>query len=73
MGQPQSLDGRAQMLAWQAEAQAERNTMTQMEHYQALGVGLATFCVAMYTALVEDKTFTPGQSLELVKAAVQGR
>ena len=65
--------GREYLLAMQADAQAERNTTAQVEHYQAMGVGLAAFCVAMYRTLVEDKTFTAAQSLELVGRAVQGR
>lgn len=73
MSEPQPLNGREQVMAWQAEAQIERNAVTQLEHYQALGVGLALFCVAMYRELCEDRTFTAEQSLALVQAAVQGR
>lgn len=64
--------GREQVLTWQAEAQVERNTQTQMEYYQALGVGLAAFCVAMATAL-EGDMFTREERLRLIEAAVRGR
>jgi hypothetical protein len=72
MSEP-AFNGREQVLAWQQEQQAERNTVTQVDHYAALGVGLAGFCVAMYQTLMADQTFTEAQSVELVKAAVTGR
>lgn len=57
----------------QQAQQAEQNAVIQVDHYQALGIGLAAFAVAMYTALKEDGTFSVRDALELVKAAVQGR
>ena len=67
------FNGREQVLAWQAEQQAERNTVTQMDHYAALGVGLASFCVAMFQTLMADQTFSKDEALTLVKEAVRGR
>lgn len=67
------MNDREQLLVWQHAQQDERNTVTQMDHYHALGIGLAMLCVAMYRALVDDKTFTAEQALALVGQAVQGR
>ena len=53
--------------------QAEENAVAQIDHYQALGIGMAAFAVAMYLALKEDGTFTDVDTLRLVLAAVQGR
>ena len=67
------MTGREQVLEWQREAQTERHVETQLEHYQALGVGLAAFCVAMETALATGETFTREERLALIQAAVRGR
>jgi hypothetical protein len=61
------------ILQRQQVQQAEQNTVAQMDHYDALGVGMATFCVAMYTTLRDEGTFTPAQALALVQAAVHSR
>lgn len=61
------------LLEMQEAQQAERNAITQVQHYEGLGIGLAAMCVAMYTTLCKDGTFSKEQGYELVKAAVSGR
>ncbi len=67
------MNDREWLLAQQDDQQTERNAMAQIDHYQALGVSMAAFAVAMYTALMEDGTFSKGDALALVKEGVRGR
>ena len=73
------LTDREQMLQWQQEQKVESQTVDLVLHYQALGVGLAVFCQAMYATLMPSHhagdvpRFTQEDALRLVCAAVQGR
>lgn len=72
------MTDREQMLAWQQEQKVEAQTVDQAFHYQALGIGLAVFCQAMFDALIAQEGILPGrfsreEALALLTAAVQGR
>ena len=68
---------REQLLAWQQDRDAETQAVDQALHYQALGVGMAVFCQAMYATLLgapdDPQPFSRAEVLALVAAAVQGR
>ena len=67
------MTDREQLLAWQQDQQAEHTAVSHVQHYEGLGIGLAAFCVAMYTALAADGMFTREETLRMVQAAVAGR
>ena len=72
------MNDREQMLVWQQGEQAEAQALNQALHYEALGVGMAVFCQAMYDTLVmcdagKPSRFTRAEILALIVAAVQGR
>jgi hypothetical protein len=74
---PEPLTDREQLVAWQQAQQLEAQTVDHVLHYEALGLGLATFCQAMYDALYpatpDVPRFSREETLWLIAAAVQGR
>ncbi len=71
------MNDRELLLSWQEQAKVETQAIDQVGHYQALAVGLATFCQVCLAALLDPErnpgAVTRSEALDLLKAAVTGR
>ncbi len=66
------MNDRELLMHWQEEQHLETQAVDHVQHYTALGVGMAAFAMAMMHALTGEDV-THEEALALVKAALTGR
>ncbi len=75
------MNDRELLLHWQQQQKVETQAIDQIGHYQALAVGLATFCQTFLQTILdpnqeqeqEQERVTRDEAMQLLIAAVQGR
>ncbi len=69
---------RTWLLEQKEAQQQEQRTQDELQHYEALGTGLAMFCLSFWETLraaepAYEARFTRDETLRLLEAAVRGR
>ena len=71
------MTDRELLLAWEDGKKVEQQAIDQAQHYQAMAVGLATFCQVFLETILDPSqnsaAVTRVEALQLLGAAIQGR
>lgn len=69
------MTDRELLLQWQQQTKVEGEAIDQVGHYQALGIGLATFCTTFLETILSQQQLlvTRNEAMQLLVAAIQGR